>query len=346
MAKTAACGIVQKSQSDINPDEQEAYSQDWLTVERAMYATSLLIAVVMRFYAIGSWPLHSVEVVNAWPAWQAATGVHIPGSPLPGSALLYSFHTALFAILGAGDVVARLAPACFGALMTLVPWWWRSFAGRYVAFSFSLLIAIDPWLVRFSRLADGAILGTFCGLVVLTGLINLVLLAGGYPGCRGRRLSPSGDDTDSVAQARMHRLRFRWSAIIAASSGLLLASGAVGWSYVVVLLLFVAGYYHELKETFVRRISLIAWFGGALILGSTAWLARPEGLGLVSVGLGNWMSGILPGATVVPVAGTGYELSWTWLRLISEQPMMLLAGLGGLVFLAVDTGRETSCNGR
>jgi hypothetical protein len=73
-----------------------ATPEPWLTVERALYGVVLIIAIFVRFFALGDQPLSPLEAANAWPAWLAATATNAPAPPTPTSALLYSIHTVLF----------------------------------------------------------------------------------------------------------------------------------------------------------------------------------------------------------------------------------------------------------
>src|SRR5690349_9950973 len=187
----------------------------WLTLERLLYGILVLLAIGMRFVALGEQPLNTLEVANAWPAWLTAWAVHAPNTPTPTSPLLYSLHTILFWITGGSDALARCLPALAGVAVVWLIWYWREWLGRTTALFAAFLLAVDPWQVAFSRLADGAILSVALGLLTLIGLTHWL------------QLSPA-----AAKQAR-------WQSIIAVSAGLLLVSGAQAWSFVPVIGLFI-----------------------------------------------------------------------------------------------------------
>jgi 4-amino-4-deoxy-L-arabinose transferase-like glycosyltransferase len=276
-----------------------------LTIEHALFGLIVLAAVFLRFFALGNQPLNAVEAANGWPAWLAASGRSAPEPPTPTSPLLFSIQTLVFWLAGGGEIVARAAPALAGVATVVLAWWWRSWLGRNAALIMALLLAVDPWLTQFSRRADGAALSLFFGLWTLTALANLLLLAGNSPNITG------------------------WRRGVALSAGLLLVSGPLSWSLIAVIALFLLLYDPKLQMLRARglgdRESLL-WFGGAALLGATTWLAQPEGLGLVSSSLSAWLMQFSSPAAV-------YPLGWWALRILVDQPLLLIFGLLGLARL-------------
>ena len=300
-----------------------------LAVERALYGVILLLGGLLRLTGLGARPLLPLEATNAWAAWLT---VHPPavasaaniysGDLVPSSALLYSLHSLLFWTLDGGDALARWLPALAGTGLLLLPWALRRQLGRPTALALAALLAVDPWLVTVSRVADGAMLSVALALVAVAAVLNL-------PGAQGRR----------------------WSMIAAAAVGLLLVSGVQAWPLVVVVgLAFVvlgrgagetgsrgageqeskgAGEPGKSTELLIspaplRPSSLALIAVAAALLGATAWLARLDGLGYVSASFGLWLG---------KLTGGEYGLRWLALRLWADQLLLLLFALLGLIGL-------------
>ncbi len=294
--------------------EMDGARRTGLTVEHGLYLVILLVAFGLRFINLGVAPLQPLEAAQAWPAWLAATGTQVTGSPAATSALFYGLQSVLFFVTGANEVLARLLPALVGTAVVLLPWWWRDWIGRGGALAVALLLAVDPWLVVLARTADAVGVTIFLGLLVLTAL------------WRWQRAD--------VAQNRGRSLG--WERVLAVGLGLLLVSGPQAWSWLPVLLAF--GWIFVFRRGFVRpqRASFI-WFGVALVLGASGLLARLDAVAAVGTSLTAWLaqwSGDFGAGSDL----YGLDSGWPWLRLLIDQPFLTVFGLVGLVLLATGRG--------
>jgi len=283
---------------------------DKITAEHLLYALLLLIGFWTRLYRLAQQPLSSIEATNAWPAWLAVANVGSAEGIVPTSALLYTFQTTFFWLVGAGDVQARLLSAIVGALLILLAWQLRGWLGRVTALTFALLVTVDPWLVVYSRLADSAMLSIGLGLLILVGLIKLAT----------------------------RESQERWTVIVSIGLGLLLISGPQSWNFLPMIALFVVlfllprGIQFGNADKSDRDVLVIPQFAlfaliGSAVLGATSWLARPEGLGYTSASLTVWRQQ-LTGAEEM-----AYGLGWVMLRMIVDQPLLLVFGIMGLTML-------------
>ncbi len=273
-----------------------------LTIEHLLFALWLGVAFFVRAFALGEPPLTGLEAANVWPAWLAAANQSAPGVTLPATPLFYAISTTIFWLVGSGDAIARAVPLLAGLVMVVASWGFRPWLGRQVTLLLILLVALDPWLTFFSRLADGAVFSLCFGWLSLLGLLSLL------------QATP--------AQADL----LRWRRLTTFSLGLLLVSGPLSWSFLVVLALLVAAYDPQAKH--LRALGLgqrtdLLWLVAAAVLGATAWFAQPAGLGLISTSLTVWLRTWWGGEDAL------YPLSWLGLRLWADQlPLLILGGLG------------------
>lgn len=297
--------------------EQNETVARW-TVEQGLYALLLLAALFLRGFDLAGQPLNTLEASNAWPAWLAANAVTAPTPPTPTSPLLYTLHTLLFSLTGGGDGVARAVSVLAGVGLVGLSWFLRPWLGRSAALLLALLFCIDPWLAAFSRLADGASLSLFLGLLTWIGLLYWQELPADAPE------------------------RARWRSVTAVSAGLLLASGVLAWSFLGVTLIFLFTSPVWRAGLFARRdtgfhLALLppksdqaplptgAWllFGAALLLSATGWLTQWQGVGLVSHSLSVW-------AGQFSRDGGTYDWRWPFLRLVLDEPLAFILGAVGL----------------
>jgi hypothetical protein len=291
------------------------------TVEQGLYVLLLLAALFLRLFDLAGQPLSSLEASNAWAAWLVVNAITTPSPPTPTSPLLYTLHALLFSITGGGDGVARAISLLAGVGVVGLSWFLRPWLGRSAALLLALLFCIDPWLATFSRLADGASLSLFLGLLTWIGLLYWQELPTEAPGAQ------------------------RWRVVTAVSAGLLLTSGPLAWSFLAVTLIFLftspvwparlliwrttelhLALLPQGSNQARQRAGIGLLFGAALLLGATGWLTRLEGVGLVSHSLSLWATQLSRGETL-------YDWRWPFLRLVLDEPLALLFGVAGLALL-------------
>jgi uncharacterized protein (TIGR03663 family) len=276
----------------------------WLTVERGLYLAVLAIAAWLRFLELGARPLGPEEASQAWAAWRLSQGQVAVGSGL--SALLLSLQYLTFLAAGAGDGLARLWPALVGTAMALLPYGLRGRLGRGGALAAALALAVSPTLVYFSRHSSGHIFVAASALALTVAALRWL----------------DGDR--------------RGLTFAGAAAAVMLVSSRSAW--LMVLLLAGVGIW------LVRRRSLpvagirdaVLAFGLVLGLGATAMLLHWRGLGLAADLLPDWLSSFLPRAG-------GYPAYWPALRLLLDEPLILIAGVGGIVIAALRRDRLGVC---
>jgi uncharacterized protein (TIGR03663 family) len=138
----------------------------WLTVEVALYILIGMIAAGLRFYALGAQPLRESEAAQALAAWRFL-GFDVGYSPL-----LFLGNVFCFAVLGASEAMSRLVPALSGTLLAILPYFLRRRLGRSGALAASILLALSPSTLFFSRHLGGPIIVTACVLAVLVGFFG------------------------------------------------------------------------------------------------------------------------------------------------------------------------------
>jgi hypothetical protein len=296
-----------------------------LTVEHLLYLLALLVAFGLRFVHLGAAPLSPHEAAQAWPAWLAATGTQVADAPVPNSPLFFGLQSWLFFLTGGNDVLARLLPALAGTALVLLPWWWRPWLGRGAALAVAFLLALDPWLLALSRTGDGTLLSIGLGLLVLTALWQW--LAAPHLGLSATQAF--GTQTSSSAPSAAPPVAAERT--LAVSLALLLVSGPLAWSWLPVLALF-AWYCSQMPArprggyANVRRSTWL-WFAAAFVLGASGFLAWPGAFGALGTSFSAWLAQWS--------SDSGLGIGWPPLRLLVDQPLLLVFGPLGLILLAV-----------
>ncbi len=121
--------------------------------ELAAYGVLVAIALALRLIDLGARPFHHDESQDAYFSWRLFTEGDYAYNPLLHGPLRFYLTTAMYAIFGASDTVARLAPALMGTAMVALPYLVRRQIGRIAAFTAAVLLAVGPSYLYFSRFA-------------------------------------------------------------------------------------------------------------------------------------------------------------------------------------------------
>ena len=305
--------LTDRTRTDSGPDHSappKASQGDGPTVEQAIYALLFVLALGLRLYSLGDLnPVTPLEAAQIWPAWlgQSSSALEESGLPEPSppaSPLLYTVQRALFLITGGGSSFwARFAPACAGAGLVLAAWALRRRMGRGAALMAAALFAFDPWLLSFSRMADGATLSALTGVLLLAALFG------------GRMDGPQLDR-------------------LAVTGGLFLISGPLAWLLLPVLLyalyLLKGGPLADPAPGQSRQAAVIC--AGTAIVGSTGLLSDLSGLSAIGESVGTAVAHLVgsSGTAGILLAGHGYTVDWALLRLLVDEPFLLLFGVSGM----------------
>jgi uncharacterized protein (TIGR03663 family) len=272
-----------------------------VTIELGLYGFIVAFGLVVRLFRLAEGaPLSTGEAALALAA--------LRGTPPPvgTSPLLYSANSILFALLSAGDGLARLIPAFAGAALVAMPALWRERIGRTGALGAALLLAISPVAIMTSRTMRG-------DAIVACVLIGLAVIADRY----------------------LRTGRTAWLYGGMALLGFGLASGQTIYSALLMLLAsagamaFAGGadIVHEKWQAVRATPGLIGRLLGTLVavfvVSATALMWRPGGLSAAIDLLSAWLADFRAGTTGWP---------WAFQVLAIYEPLTVVVGLAGLVF--------------
>ena len=251
----------------------------WLTGEVALYGLILLVGLVLRLADLGRWPLLRAEADTALAAVRTLQGSR--WRPLYYLPLLYDANLVLFGLLRPTDATARLVSALTGAAMIGAPYFARDLLGRKGALAASLLLALSPTWVFFSRAAEGSV-----STAAVSALLVLLV----------------------VRYVRDGKQRYaRWAAL---ALGLGLTAGPGLYTLLVALAVFLGVWgllnKHAAGGLCVRlrdwvggaaaRGNLLLLFGAFLLL-STGFSINPAGFGASIELAGRWIGDLRPTAS-------------------------------------------------
>jgi hypothetical protein len=223
-----------------------------------------LAALVYRLIELGRVPLSDHEAALALPALSLANGA---GASLLSQPGYISPTSLLFFLFGASDFLARLIPAVSGSLLALSPILFRKHLGTRTSLVLSVLLAVDPGLLAFSRTADGTTMVLAFSLLAAGLIFNRRMIMGGV--CAGLALLGGP---------------LLWPGVITCSLAGWLSRSAFAGEYPVVS---VEKAQDENGSSFQKKF-LINWKGFSLVLVltsiiiATQFFLHPQGLNAIA----------------------------------------------------------------
>ncbi len=268
----------------------------WLTIENIAWISLGLLALCLRFFALGGKLLTPGEAQLAWPAY-AVAHAKAPFSTVGTSPALFTGQWLLFSIFHGSAFLARFWPALAGASLIAIPYRLRHRLGREAALLTGLLLLFSAHQVWLSRSVDGAMIAEIAALWLF---VDLLELADG---------NPSHFWTAAIALAVL--------LLAAPESYTLLIALGVGTAPLATQI----GRQWQTAKGTLHRKAITAFLVTFFLLG-TVFFTRLTLLGAAWEQLATWVRRF-----AVP---TSYPIYWLPLRILLDEPLLSITALFAL----------------
>ena len=147
-----------------------------ITLESLLYLVILGLALLSRFWDLGSRALHHDESLHAYFSWLLATGQNYTHDPLMHGPFLFHFNALIYALFGASDATTRFSSAIFGVILVMQPIMLRGdrHLGRWGALTASTLLLISPVFLYQSRYIRHDSFTVVGALLLFTAIVRYV----------------------------------------------------------------------------------------------------------------------------------------------------------------------------
>jgi len=122
-----------------------------LNWELLLYGIIFLLAVVTRFYDLGTRAISHDESLHALYSYKLYDGEGYRHDPMMHGPLLFEFTAFIFLLFGDNNFTFRVGVAIFGVALVLLPYGFRPWLGRVGALVASTFILISPAITQYSR---------------------------------------------------------------------------------------------------------------------------------------------------------------------------------------------------
>jgi predicted membrane-bound mannosyltransferase/DNA-binding beta-propeller fold protein YncE len=227
-------------------------SLDW---EKAIYIAFIVVAIITRFWDLGSRVMSHDESLHTQFSYQFYNGDGFNHTPLMHGPFLFHITAVSYWLFGDSDLSARIPVAIFGVLLVFMPYLLRRWLGPIGALFTSFIFLISPYITYYSRYIRHDIYVIVWSIIVLVAIWSYI---------------------------RQREEKFLWW--FAAGTALMFSTKEVAFIYVAIFGSF-------LVLRLLVRVGSAEWFRQAVPkLRSTLFLVL-AGLLLISGGfLGQWSS--------------------------------------------------------
>jgi uncharacterized protein (TIGR03663 family) len=149
----------------------ELVKLDW---EKAIYIAIFLLAVVSRFWDLGTRAMSHDESLHALYSYYLYNGSGYAHNPMMHGPFLFHANALIYFLFGDTDYTARIVPAIFGVIMVMSPLLLRRWLGRLGAVVASILLLISPSILYYSRYIRNDIYITVWTVLLVAALFHFI----------------------------------------------------------------------------------------------------------------------------------------------------------------------------
>ena len=137
-----------------------------LDLEKAIYLTFMVIAIITRFYGLGDRVVSHDESLHTQYSYQFYNGDGYNHTPLMHGPTLFHATALSYWLFGDNDFASRVPDAILGVILVLMPYFLRDWLGRRGALFTSFLLLISPYVSYYSRYIRHDVYLIVFGLIV------------------------------------------------------------------------------------------------------------------------------------------------------------------------------------
>ncbi len=141
---------------------------DW---EKAIYLTFIVIAILTRFFDLGSRVMSHDESLHTQFSYQYYNGDGYSHTPLMHGPFLFHATSIAYWLFGDSDFSARIPVAILGVILIIMPYFLRDWLGKRGALVTSFIFLISPYLLYYSRYIRHDIYVIIWALIVFTAIV-------------------------------------------------------------------------------------------------------------------------------------------------------------------------------
>jgi uncharacterized protein (TIGR03663 family) len=143
-----------------------------ITVEVALFAGIILLAIVTRFYDLDSRVMSHDESLHTYFSWLLYRGQGYQHTPMMHGPWQFHWIALSYFLFGVSDFTARIPAALFSIATVAMVWPWRRYLGRTGAIVTALLMVVSPFMLFYGRYVREDVYTGLSGLLMLYAILR------------------------------------------------------------------------------------------------------------------------------------------------------------------------------
>jgi uncharacterized protein (TIGR03663 family) len=143
-----------------------------ITNEIAVFAGIILLAILTRFYDLGTRVMSHDESLHTYFSWLLYRGQGYQHTPMMHGPWQFHLIALSYFLFGASDFTARIPAALFSIATIWKTWYWRRYLGMWGAILAGLMMVISPFMLFYGRYVREDVYAGFSGVLLLYSILR------------------------------------------------------------------------------------------------------------------------------------------------------------------------------
>jgi uncharacterized protein (TIGR03663 family) len=143
-----------------------------VTNEIALFAGIILLAVVTRFYDLGTRVMSHDESLHTYFSWLLYRGQGYQHTPMMHGPFQFHALALSYFLFGVSDFTARIPAVLFSIATVWMVWYWRGYLGKWGAIAAGFMLVISPYMLYYGRYVRNEAFAGFAGILLLYSILR------------------------------------------------------------------------------------------------------------------------------------------------------------------------------
>jgi predicted membrane-bound mannosyltransferase/DNA-binding beta-propeller fold protein YncE len=149
-----------------------------ITNEVAIFIGVILLALITRFYDLGTRVMSHDESLHTYFSWLLYRGQGYEHTPMMHGPLQFHIIALTYFLFGASDFTSRI-PAVLSSIATIwMVWYWRRYLGKWGALIAGFLMIISPYMLYYARYVRNESYTGLSGVIMLYAMLRHLEVGG------------------------------------------------------------------------------------------------------------------------------------------------------------------------